>query len=219
MPKIKKLLAKVQQQNPWNHENGGSALISIYLPSVETEGKYEAVVWRAELDDGYITLPNFTRAKDLDPYQSFSLSSTSLKRVLKDLLIIIARENESAWVKENSNMKEDIKELWLQALRSGDYHQGHSVLRKGDTYCCLGVLCDLYLKQTGEGSWEPSGDTYSFVVGDDEVGAFLPEAVKNWAGLDSHSPLTKRNGQTLVYFNDNQRLSFSGIANIIEEDF
>lgn len=34
-------------------------------------------------------------------------------------------------------------ERWLAALRSGEYRQGGGVLRRGDKFCCYGVLCDL----------------------------------------------------------------------------
>ena len=50
-------------------------------------------------------------------------------------------------------MKKRVKKLWVEALRSGGYKQGRKRLRYGDTYCCLGVLCDLYRKETGEGKW------------------------------------------------------------------
>lgn len=41
-----------------------------------------------------------------------------------------------------------IKDKWLEALRSGNYAQARSALRRRDTstqdaFCCLGVLCDV----------------------------------------------------------------------------
>lgn len=33
---------------------------------------------------------------------------------------------------------------WVVALRSGAYQQGKMALRTGNTFCCLGVLCDLH---------------------------------------------------------------------------
>jgi hypothetical protein len=32
---------------------------------------------------------------------------------------------------------------WITALRSGKYEQTQGHLRNGDSYCCLGVLCDV----------------------------------------------------------------------------
>lgn len=42
-------------------------------------------------------------------------------------------------------MRAEIKELWLEALRSGRYEQGNGVLFDAthNQFCCLGVLCDL----------------------------------------------------------------------------
>jgi hypothetical protein len=41
-------------------------------------------------------------------------------------------------------MNGDIKAKWLQALRSGEYKQGHGRLRiLPNLYCCLGVLCEV----------------------------------------------------------------------------
>src|SRR6478752_3145258 len=42
-------------------------------------------------------------------------------------------------------MDKKLKAEWLAALRSGKYKQGQGGLHNpdGDTYCCLGVLCDV----------------------------------------------------------------------------
>ena len=40
-------------------------------------------------------------------------------------------------------MTPEFKAAWVAALRSGKYEQGRGALRTGDTYCCLGVACDL----------------------------------------------------------------------------
>lgn len=62
-------------------------------------------------------------------------------------------------------MKTSMKE-WVDALRSGKFKQGQSVLYNPDqdAYCCLGVLCEL------EGwSIVPCGDDEGG-LGDDEEG-------------------------------------------------
>lgn len=38
-------------------------------------------------------------------------------------------------------MDAKLKDLWLKALRSGEYAQADGMLKSGDGYCCLGVLC------------------------------------------------------------------------------
>lgn len=49
-------------------------------------------------------------------------------------------------------MKIDIAKQWIDALKSGTYQQGQGKLHATDIkgecmYCCLGVLCDLFMQQ------------------------------------------------------------------------
>jgi hypothetical protein len=84
----------------------------------------------------------------------------------------------------------EVKAKWVAALRSGQYEQGKSVLRSGDRYCCLGVLCDI----SGLGTWVPvsaaeTGEhgTYRYQFADKHSGSIglLPFDVLSWAGLDN----------------------------------
>lgn len=43
-------------------------------------------------------------------------------------------------------MQPKLKQKWIEALRSGKYVQTHSHLNNPDGYCCLGVLCDIIIK-------------------------------------------------------------------------
>ncbi len=54
-------------------------------------------------------------------------------------------------------MDAKIKELWVEALCSGKYTQGRGMLRErnskcvdSDKYCCLGVLCDVLVRNPEE---------------------------------------------------------------------
>jgi hypothetical protein len=38
----------------------------------------------------------------------------------------------------------EVKSKWVTALRDGSYKQGRGRLRRGDTFCCLGVFLDLF---------------------------------------------------------------------------
>lgn len=38
---------------------------------------------------------------------------------------------------------EELVHLWIEALESGEWHQVNGRLKEGNTYCCLGVLCDI----------------------------------------------------------------------------
>jgi len=107
--------------------------------------------------------------------------------------------------------------MWLEALRSGKYKQGKEKLRQRDkvshrhVYCCLGVLCDLYIQEVGGIAWTKDGRL-------DEDGDFLPKCVRNWAKLPS-SPTVKHNGKVwaLADINDQLDMPFPAIAYIIEE--
>ena len=120
-------------------------------------------------------------------------------------------------------------QAWVRALRSGEYKQGIGVLRRNDTYCCLGVACDLYMKAENKGAWiQPSNERANsyFVVGDDAKDGTLPKAVVEWLGLekgnnrveyrDIYAPkLFFGKYQSLLGANDGG-MSFNAIANAIE---
>jgi hypothetical protein len=104
-------------------------------------------------------------------------------------------------------MNPEIKKRWIDALKSGDYNQGTESLCCNDSFCCLGVLCDLYIQDTKNGEWfsymaeDGNNDIYEtkFVIRNEESniveGEILPSVVADWAGIS----LEKRN--TSVRFN------------------
>jgi len=51
-------------------------------------------------------------------------------------------------------LKAGVKDAWLSALRSGVYKQGKGALHDitENSYCCLGVLCDVIIKKQQEGN-------------------------------------------------------------------
>lgn len=112
-------------------------------------------------------------------------------------------------------MNLDIKKLWTAALLSSEYEQTHGVLHDNDGYCCLGVLCDLYAKDTNT-VWQTDGVTFS-LNGESEI---LLVDVTIWAGLPNRNPVIQLqpgiNAQ-LSDANDNERLTFSAIAKLIDE--
>lgn len=115
-------------------------------------------------------------------------------------------------------MNQRIKKLWIKALRSGKYKQGEGYLRRnGDAerFCCLGVLCDLYRKATGEGEWSDR----AFCLPDGSFSAsVLPVRVIEWAGLSAHTdPMNPRLGRVhnASSLNDNGK-TFSEIADRVE---
>lgn len=116
-------------------------------------------------------------------------------------------------------MKPEIKAKWVAALRSGEYKQGREALRIGDRFCCLGVLCDLHAKDTGEQWKKYYEDEFSY--GEDGQTSMLPVEVAKWAGC---SPSPQAAGKKLWRHNDGRDagadrcapLTFPQIAYLIE---
>ena len=97
-------------------------------------------------------------------------------------------------------MTPEFKAKWVAALRSGKYKQGRGALRKGDTFCCLGVACDLIDKD----GWEDG----TFGMG--------------WNGTGCESTdlpfINSDEAISLSELNDKERLSFKEIADYIEHN-
>lgn len=88
---------------------------------------------------------------------------------------------------KRKTVKEKIKTLWTEALRSGEYDQGSGSLKAVDCtpkFCCLGVLTDLYRKDK-DVSWETATelardpDDYNPT----KATSYMPECVASWAGF------------------------------------
>lgn len=69
------------------------------------------------------------------------------------------------------------KDLWLKALRSGEYKQGQTALRRGDEYCCLGVLCEV--KGVRRQPMVEGSDLYEYSSGEGNIGStgWIPDDV------------------------------------------
>jgi hypothetical protein len=118
----------------------------------------------------------------------------------------------------------DIKRRWIEALRSGEYRQTQEVLVEpdpilGDAFCCLGVLCEIAVKdgvivRQAESYLDPANPM-------DQSDATLPMAVLRWAELpiDGHTAneVVVMHERYLTTFNDNFRYDFNQIADVIEE--
>jgi len=139
-------------------------------------------------------------------------------------------------------MKKRIKNKWLKELRSGAYKQGRGVMLKitdeGDEFCCLGVLCDIHARETGN-AWCVNQTTVSVNSSPDSMFSGprylehemeLPQGVVDWAGLDSLDPVVKEVADATGYVhkvmlsdcNDGsefsgKKMSFNQIANLIDK--
>src|SRR5690349_4293104 len=86
-----------------------------------------------------------------------------------------------------SKMNPEVKQEWLNALRSGEYTQTTGRLHDSQTggYCCLGVLCDLAERKGLVERWV-DGDGTVFFGGSHAIVDDV--RVREWAGLDSPNP-------------------------------
>jgi len=116
-------------------------------------------------------------------------------------------------------MKKEIADIWVKALRSDDYKQvqGYLTKREGNTnsFCCLGVLCDIMQKQTKELKVETMYDHYKY----NGHGSNLPVEVRKWSGMTSSDGGFTSNvdlEETLMTLNDTGK-TFKEIADLIEK--
>lgn len=131
-------------------------------------------------------------------------------------------------------MNTEVKQKWIDALRSGKYDQGSEKLRSVQGHCCLGVLCDLYSKEQGA-EWEFRGydetdhkpqDYWYF----EDQSEFLPDSVRDWAGLPVCNPsvrvdVTDNDDEDDWFYNDeianlnDSGYTFNELSKLIEQQF
>lgn len=113
-------------------------------------------------------------------------------------------------------------QTWVDTLRAGIYKQGKGYLKVEDTYCCLGVACELAIKdgipvnvKTGTNS---NGNNITYFCGEK---FYLPEVVRNWLGLKDKTG-NWTHGQNVdanvAHMNDEERKSFTEIATFVEQN-
>lgn len=109
-------------------------------------------------------------------------------------------------------MNENAKK-WVEALRSKSYEQGGGALRCEQLFCCLGVACDIYAKETGAGEWEGN----IFIANDHTASVVLPQSVRAWLGLTDDAG-GYADGQCSLACDNDEGKSFEEIATIIESN-
>lgn len=138
-------------------------------------------------------------------------------------------------------MNSEIKQLWIDALRSGEYKQGVGVLHgRSNSFCCLGVLCDVVAKN-GLAELEVERQRVDGVVLYNGHSASLPVAVSTLADIGEFGELSEpiegrpyaeqpdprfdesceesESYDSLSILNDFVGLDFDQIADIIENMF
>jgi hypothetical protein len=131
-------------------------------------------------------------------------------------------------------VNEQVKDIWVKALRSSDYTQGRLFLHLAETkhtvesFCCLGVLCDLSLKNSSLPIIRSLNEDDG-IIRYDRSSEGLPLSVMAWAELKfsnpdvtvvDHSIEWHKESKTtsLAELNDGGA-SFSEIADIIEKNW
>jgi len=111
-------------------------------------------------------------------------------------------------------MTPELKALWLNALRSGEYSQTYGTLKGGAGYCCLGVLCHV----ANEAGALPSGtrveekDNQLLFIVEDEDAVHEEEAELP----DGSFGLPDRVIGKCIEWNDEDRADFATIADRLE---
>lgn len=132
--------------------------------------------------------------------------------------------------------QKDRLRAWCAALRSGEFKQCKGALRREDERCCLGVACDVYMRDPESGPrlhWEhvmQGPDSYGIecaVPGRDDSTYIettgLPEEVQKYFGLSLRDPVLSgdplRNHLTCQFANDGLQWTFDEIAHAIEKRY
>jgi hypothetical protein len=106
-------------------------------------------------------------------------------------------------------MNDNMKKVGV-ALRSGLYEQTVETLQDEIGFCCLGVMCMVYEKETGI---KLERDRKGFIYGED---LSHQEGVREWAGLQ-HSDGESKDKSSLIQLNDEGH-TFAAIADFIESE-
>lgn len=117
-------------------------------------------------------------------------------------------------------MNERVKNLILEALRSGEYQQGRGQCFYKGCYCVTGVILDVYRKDTGDGNWNTEAASLVHNNGTLSHTQVQP-CVWKWLGIEDEIPdygLALCYNGGCRYWNTNDRgYPFDQLANIIEE--
>lgn len=126
----------------------------------------------------------------------------------------------------------------VEALRSGEFSQTAGQLRKEDSFCCLGVACELYRRENPDtSSWEGNlNEIPKFQISSEDgivhrSSDWLPLPVREWLGFTGASgnfhasEITVSHGIDMTYLTlaalaamNDARASFEYIASFIESE-
>ena len=130
--------------------------------------------------------------------------------------------------------REGIQAL-VDALRSGEFEQGYSYLKMGNRYCCLGVACEIAIRN----GVELHTATLDGVTAFNSRKVDLPAKVSAWFNLEDSDPTLKvppalyerrrterlpvpmsaASTTTAIALNDTFNFSFAEIADCFEHTY
>ena len=114
--------------------------------------------------------------------------------------------------------RENVKK-WVAALRSGDYKQATNQLRLRNSFCCLGVACDI----SKVGEWKDNNRyvcTFEDGYPDSNRDLELPPKVLDWLGMSDPDPIIDMINNSYLNCscaNDIKGWDFDKIADAIEK--
>lgn len=111
-------------------------------------------------------------------------------------------------------MNRAIAKQWVDALRSGQYKQCTGQLRTRDTFCCLGVLCNLHAQAHPEIAAQQRDKGQYMGVSNQ-----IPSEVRRWSGMHTHSGSRGAFSASLIRLNDKLGYSFAQIADVIDQEW
>lgn len=138
-------------------------------------------------------------------------------------------------MKYSKKQIQENRQKWLDALRSGKYRQGTSYLKKYDPikkksyFCCLGVACELAIKdglkievEKELGLMDIDKKEYNTVFRFDNKSDYLPYDVQQWLGVTESDPSIKDHNNefyNVSILNDEKNYKFKQIADLLEDNF
>lgn len=137
-------------------------------------------------------------------------------------------DSEGVAEKVATGLKPEVAKKWVEALRSGDYRQTQNALQhtkdtdeNPEGFCCLGVLCDVAVKEGLDIKVVPlNGGQVLYGSDEDARLGELPRSVMEWAGLTSSDPIVEvpdldYESESLSTLNDTYNYDFDMIADVI----
>lgn len=111
-------------------------------------------------------------------------------------------------------MNPEVKQKWVDALRSGKYNQIKTNLKSKIGFCALGVLVDLFLLEKNL-DWKLYIDHSEFNGNDSHLHnrVITWNDIVTWANVDNNFDV-----YTVSCMNDDRQKTFHEIADYIEEN-